>query len=155
MDGAENGEGGEEESPPLKIDPKWCAQHAIGCRIVYITDRWPNVASKMLSGPSSNPSRPTMPASTSMPCTRGRQRSTTRTMSRSTTRTSTPPSFSCVAWFLLSRLVSLVFKGRSILCSQLGLRHRCPIETSARPQRPIRGPPPRHPPHPQSLCDPR
>jgi len=52
-----------------------------------------------LSDLSSNPSRPTIPASTSTPCTSGRRWSTIRTTSRSMTRTSTRPSFSCVLSF--------------------------------------------------------
>jgi len=55
----------------------------------------------------------------------------------------------------LSQPISFVVVGGSILCRQLSIRHRCPFSTPARPKRAIRGPPPCHPPHSQSVCDSR
>jgi len=55
----------------------------------------------------------------------------------------------------LSSIISLVHIGRFVLCRQLCFRHRCPFKTSARPQRTIRGPSPRNPPHSQSVRHPR
>ena len=53
------------------------------------------------------------------------------------------------------RLSHHVVVGGIVLCRQLGFRYRCPFETSTRLERTIRGPPPRDPPHSQSVRYPR
>jgi hypothetical protein len=54
----------------------------------------------------------------------------------------------------LSPIISLVLVGGSVLCRQLGFRHRRPFQPPTRPERAIRSPPPRHPPHSQSVRHP-
>ena len=48
-----------------------------------------------------------------------------------------------------SLITSPGLAGGSILGRQLGIRHLRPFQAPTRPQGPIRGHPPRHPPHPQ------
>ena len=74
MEDSKKSEGGESESPPLQVDPKWCVRWAT--YIACAADHRADVASKMLSDCSSNPSRPAIYASTSTRRTRGRRPST-------------------------------------------------------------------------------
>ena len=55
---------------------------------------------------------------------------------------------------LLFSVVSPVPVGRSVLGSQLGLRHRRPFQPPTQSERTVRRPPPRNSPHSQPICHP-
>ena len=51
----------------------------------------------------------------------------------------------------LLQFISLAVVGRSVLCRQLSICHRCPFSTPTRSERPISSPPPRNPSYPQPV----
>ena len=63
--------------------------------------------------------------------------------------------YSCVARYVLSSVILPGLAGGSVLCRQRSIRHRHPFEAPERPERLIRGPLTRSPPHSQSIRHPR
>ena len=86
---------------------------------------------------SLNLSGPTILGPTSSPCIARNPKSLTEIMRKSTTKTSTPLSSSSVLILLCPTPIanSKQHTGGSVLCSQLSVHHRCPIEAPARSKR--------------------
>ena len=151
MEGTKKDERTGKESPLLQIDPKWCVRY-----IVHRLHRWP------LSGCSIQDALRTFlqPIKTEDPrldfYTMYKGEATeydTDYVKKYDEDLNTTLIFVRYYHFL-SPLFSLVLIGGSLFCRQLSIRHRRPFQTPARSKRPIGSPPPCHPPHPQSVCDP-
>ena len=152
MDGAEKSEKDEKESPPLQIDPKWCVQHHPS--FVLLTADWASSIQDALRSFF-------QPIKTDDPrldfYAMYKREATEYDMDYikkydedlNTTlifvRRPQPPLFS---------IISPVPVGRSVLSSQLRLRHRRPFQPPTQSERAVCRPPPCNPPHSQSVRHP-